>query len=97
VGRARNQAIHLVSANQLRIWDELTFPFKFQVPLKIETVLAFEYSFTLYISFAILVDSKGIPRMESALDGIADWVKQDNRSLTSHHPLSVSIVYQATK
>ena len=29
--------------------------------------------------------------MEGALDGIADWIKQDNRSLTSHHPLSVSI------
>jgi hypothetical protein len=31
-----------------------------------------------------------IPRMKGALDGIADGVKQDDRSLTSHHPLPIS-------
>jgi hypothetical protein len=33
-----------------------------------------------------------VPRMKGALDGIADGVKQYDRSLTSHHPLPVSLV-----
>jgi hypothetical protein len=31
----------------------LTLPFRFQVPLKIDTVLACEYSFTLLISYTL--------------------------------------------
>jgi hypothetical protein len=38
-----------------------------------------------------------IPRMKGALDRIADRVKEDNRSLTSHHTLFISHYQSSSK
>ena len=63
-----------------------TTPFKFHVPEKIVKGLTWEYSSTLrQVRLQVHNNEQVIPSSQSCLHRIANWVEEDDRSLSGDH------------